>query len=58
MADSVVIVGAGQAASQLAASLRGESYQGTITIVGDEPHIPYQRPPLSKAFLAGELARG
>jgi 3-phenylpropionate/trans-cinnamate dioxygenase ferredoxin reductase subunit len=57
MGDSVVIVGAGQAASQLAASLRGESYQGTITIVGDEPYIPYQRPPLSKAFLAGELAR-
>jgi 3-phenylpropionate/trans-cinnamate dioxygenase ferredoxin reductase subunit len=57
MSDSVVIVGAGQAASQLVTSLRSESYQGSITIVGDEPFIPYQRPPLSKAFLAGELGR-
>jgi 3-phenylpropionate/trans-cinnamate dioxygenase ferredoxin reductase component len=57
MSDSVVIVGAGQAASQLVASLRTEGYAGGITIVGDEPYIPYQRPPLSKAFLAGDLAR-
>jgi 3-phenylpropionate/trans-cinnamate dioxygenase ferredoxin reductase subunit len=57
MDDSVVIVGAGQAASQLTASLRGEGFAGSITIVGEEPYIPYQRPPLSKAFLAGELAR-
>jgi 3-phenylpropionate/trans-cinnamate dioxygenase ferredoxin reductase component len=57
MSDSVVIVGAGQAASQLVASLRTEGYTGTITVVGDEPYIPYQRPPLSKAFLAGDLAR-
>jgi 3-phenylpropionate/trans-cinnamate dioxygenase ferredoxin reductase subunit len=57
MDDSVVIVGAGQAASQLTASLRGEGFAGAITIVGEEPYIPYQRPPLSKAFLAGELAR-
>ena len=57
MSDSVVIVGAGQAASQLVASLRTEGYAGTITVVGDEPYIPYQRPPLSKAFLAGDLAR-
>ncbi|MBP6012871.1 MAG: FAD-dependent oxidoreductase [Alphaproteobacteria bacterium] len=57
MAESLVIVGAGQAAAQLVASLRTEGYAGAITIVGDEPYIPYQRPPLSKAFLAGELAR-
>ena len=57
MSDSVVTVGAGQATSQLAASLRNEGYEGSITIVGDEPFIPYQRPPLSKAFLAGDLAR-
>ncbi len=57
MSDSVVIVGAGQAASQLVASLRTEGYPGAITVVGDEPYIPYQRPPLSKAFLAGDLAR-
>ena len=57
MTESLVIVGAGQAASQLVASLRTEGYGGTITLIGDEPYIPYQRPPLSKAFLAGELAR-
>jgi 3-phenylpropionate/trans-cinnamate dioxygenase ferredoxin reductase subunit len=57
MMDSLVIIGAGQAASQLIASLRTEGYTGAITLVGDEPYIPYQRPPLSKAFLAGDLAR-
>ena len=56
MNDSVVIVGAGQAASQLVASLRGEGFTGAITVIGDEPHLPYQRPPLSKAFLKGEIA--
>jgi len=57
MDDSVVIVGAGQAAAQLVASLRTEGFAGPITLIGDEPYIPYQRPPLSKAFLAGDLAR-
>src|SRR5690242_6264147 len=57
MTESVLIVGAGQAASQLIASLRQDGYEGGITLVGDEPYIPYQRPPLSKACLAGELAR-
>lgn len=51
---TVVIVGAGQAAAQAAASLRSEGFQGGIVLYGDEPHLPYQRPPLSKAFLAGE----
>ena len=50
----IVIIGAGQAAGQAAASLRQEKYDGDITIVGDEPFIPYQRPPLSKQYLAGE----
>ena len=50
----MVIVGAGHAAGQAAASLRQEGYEGEITIIGDEPHIPYQRPPLSKQYLAGE----
>jgi 3-phenylpropionate/trans-cinnamate dioxygenase ferredoxin reductase subunit len=54
--DSLVIIGAGQAAGQLVASLVPAGYRGTITIVGDEPYPPYQRPPLSKRFLAGELA--
>jgi 3-phenylpropionate/trans-cinnamate dioxygenase ferredoxin reductase subunit len=57
MTESVLIVGAGQAASQLIASLRQDGFAGAITLVGEEPYIPYQRPPLSKAFLAGELAR-
>ena len=56
MSDSLVIVGAGQAASQLVASLRSEGFTGAIAMVGDETHLPYQRPPLSKAFLKGEIA--
>ena len=50
-----VIIGAGQAASQLVASLRTEGYAAPITVVGDEAYPPYQRPPLSKKFLSGEL---
>lgn len=56
MADPLVIIGAGQAASQLVASLAQDGFAGEILLVGDEPHLPYQRPPLSKKFLAGELA--
>jgi hypothetical protein len=50
-----VVIGAGQAASQLVATLRAEGYDAPIVVVGDEPYPPYQRPPLSKKFLAGEL---
>lgn len=50
----MVIIGAGHAAGQAAASLRQEKYDGPITIIGDEPHVPYQRPPLSKQYLSGE----
>ena len=49
-----VIVGGGHAAGQAAASLRQEGYDGELVIVADEPHVPYQRPPLSKQYLAGE----
>jgi 3-phenylpropionate/trans-cinnamate dioxygenase ferredoxin reductase subunit len=56
MNDSVVVIGAGQAASQLVASLRSEGFTGAITMIGDEKHLPYQRPPLSKAYLKGEIA--
>ena len=52
--SGVVIIGAGHAAGQAAASLRQAKYAGDITIVGDEAHIPYQRPPLSKAYLKGD----
>ena len=49
---SVVIVGGGQAGLQVADSLRTEGYSGAVTIVADEPGLPYQRPPLSKDYLA------
>ncbi|MES1990385.1 MAG: FAD-dependent oxidoreductase [Pseudomonadota bacterium] len=51
----IVIIGAGQAASQAVVSLRMEGYDGAITMIGDEAEPPYQRPPLSKKFLAGEI---
>lgn len=50
----IVIVGAGHAAGQAAASLRQDGYEDEIILIGDEPYIPYQRPPLSKAYLSGE----
>ena len=53
--SSVVIVGAGQAGFQVAASLRQGGYTGALTLIGDEPGLPYQRPPLSKAYLLGKI---
>lgn len=53
---STVIVGAGQAGAQVAATLRKEGYRERIVLVGNEPEPPYQRPPLSKAFLLGSAA--
>ncbi len=49
--ENLVIVGAGQSAIQCITSLRKEDYPGLITLVGEEEHLPYQRPPLSKGFL-------
>jgi 3-phenylpropionate/trans-cinnamate dioxygenase ferredoxin reductase subunit len=54
-AKRVVVVGAGQAAAQLVQSLRQGGFGGEIIIIGDEPVLPYQRPPLSKAYMKGEL---
>src|SRR5574343_1066141 len=51
----ILIVGAGQAAVQAAEALRSGGFEGPITLLGDEPHGPYHRPPLSKAWLAGEM---
>jgi 3-phenylpropionate/trans-cinnamate dioxygenase ferredoxin reductase subunit len=51
---SVVIIGGGQGGFQTAASLRAEGYQEPITLIGDEPVVPYQRPPLSKGYLLGK----
>jgi 3-phenylpropionate/trans-cinnamate dioxygenase ferredoxin reductase subunit len=54
----IIVVGAGQAGFQAAASLREAGFDGLLTIVGDEPVAPYQRPPLSKAYLAGKATAG
>lgn len=54
-ADGALIVGGGQAGAQCAASLRQNGYDGPITLAGEEPVAPYQRPPLSKAYLLGTL---
>ncbi|WP_422342708.1 NAD(P)/FAD-dependent oxidoreductase [Parasphingorhabdus sp.] len=50
----VVIVGAGHAGAQAAISLRQQKFEGSIAIIGDEPEFPYERPPLSKEYFAGE----
>ena len=51
--DRVVVVGASHAGAQLCTSLRQGGWTGEILLIGDEPSLPYQRPPLSKTFLAG-----
>lgn len=53
----IVIVGAGQAGASLSEKLRALGYDGAITLIGGEPEPPYERPPLSKAYLLGESAR-
>jgi len=55
-AENIVVIGGGQAGAQAIQSLRLFGYQGHITLVGDEAALPYQRPPLSKAYMKGELA--
>jgi 3-phenylpropionate/trans-cinnamate dioxygenase ferredoxin reductase component len=56
MNERVMIVGAGQAGVQVAVSLRQLKFEGEIVLLGEEPAPPYQRPPLSKKYLTGELA--
>ncbi|MEM9045942.1 MAG: FAD-dependent oxidoreductase [Pseudomonadota bacterium] len=55
MSDRIIVVGAGQAAASLVAKLRGEGHKGPVTVIGAEPAPPYQRPPLSKKYLLGEM---
>ena len=55
MKNDVVIIGAGHAGGMTAISLRQQKYQGSITLIGEENFLPYQRPALSKGFLAGEI---
>ncbi len=54
--EKIVVVGAGQAGASCVAKLRSEGFTGSITLIGEEPAPPYQRPPLSKAYLLGEMA--
>ncbi len=53
----IIVIGAGQAGASLTAKLRNLGYDGSITLIGDEPALPYQRPPLSKAYLLGDMER-
>ena len=57
MNKGVVIIGAGHAGVQAAASLRDEGYDGKITLIGDEAELPYHKPPLSKTFIKDPEAR-
>ena len=57
MVEHIVIVGAGQAGVQALDTLRRKGFVGEITLVGEEPWLPYQRPPLSKKFLSGSMER-
>ena len=52
--QTFVIAGAGQAGGEIAAELRKQGFAGRVVIIGEEPHIPYKRPPLSKAYFAGQ----
>lgn len=53
----IVVVGASLAGLRAAQTLREEGYEGRVTLIGAEPHLPYDRPPLSKEFLAGSMSR-
>ncbi len=53
--SNIVVIGAGQAGAALVAKLRALGHDGSVTLIGEEPNPPYQRPPLSKAYLMGEM---
>lgn len=55
MTRTIVIVGAGQAAAQAIQTLQANEFDGKIALIGDEAYVPYERPPLSKGLLAGEI---
>jgi 3-phenylpropionate/trans-cinnamate dioxygenase ferredoxin reductase subunit len=56
MISTILIVGGGQAGAQAIDTLRRDGYGGRLVLIGDEPELPYQRPPLSKKYLSGEMA--
>ncbi len=55
MSETFIIIGAGQAGGQAAGTLRSKGFEGRIVLIGEENYVPYERPPLSKAFLAGDI---
>ncbi|MEO7288299.1 MAG: FAD-dependent oxidoreductase [Jatrophihabitantaceae bacterium] len=55
--ETFVIVGAGLAGAKAAEALREQGFDGRLVLIGDEPHLPYERPPLSKGYLAGSAER-
>ncbi len=55
MTPNVIVIGAGQAGGDVVTLLRQNGFSGDLILIGEEPHLPYLRPPLSKAFLAGEV---
>jgi len=57
MIYDVIIIGGGQAGSMLAITLRQQKFLGSILLISNECHLPYQRPPLSKSFLSGSTAK-
>ena len=52
---TTIVIGAGQAGAEVASRLRDEGYEDRIVLVGQENYMPYQRPPLSKKYMAGEI---
>jgi 3-phenylpropionate/trans-cinnamate dioxygenase ferredoxin reductase component len=56
MSEPLIVIGASYAGLQIALSARSAGHDGAILLIGDEPHLPYQRPPLSKGFLTGKVA--
>jgi 3-phenylpropionate/trans-cinnamate dioxygenase ferredoxin reductase subunit len=56
MISTILIIGGGQAGAQAIDTLRREGFGGRLVLIGDEPELPYQRPPLSKKYLCGEMA--
>jgi len=56
MISTILIIGGGQAGAQAIDTLRKEGFGGRLVLIGDEPELPYQRPPLSKKYLSGEMA--
>lgn len=55
MSETFVVIGAGHAGGQAVATLRSKGFEGNIVLFGDESYVPYERPPLSKGLLAGEI---